>query len=90
MATRASGSNRRARKTKRRTTSAVAPASVLYMAATLRAWVKLMRHHNITPQFIRHQVLIALHDYAGGKKKVIVTHTVPDQPWLVASGVREG
>jgi len=35
------------------------------MAATLRGWVKLMRHSKITPQFIRHQVLIALHEYAG-------------------------
>jgi len=35
------------------------------MAAALRSWVKLMRHSKITPQFIRHQVLIALHDYAG-------------------------
>jgi len=39
------------------------------MAATLRGWVKLMRYNKITPQFIRHQVLIALHDYSNERAR---------------------
>jgi len=81
MATRTSGSNRKKRQgpgvakacdrvsRHAKAPSAVASASVLYMAATLRGWVKLMRYNKITPQFIRHQVLIALHDYSNERAR---------------------